>query len=216
MGKVIDQKCRQCGALKTKTEIGAWRTVMGAGPEDTWAWQHGCEGLQGTWMEAYPVVVGANVYIASSWRNPDYENLRDACRWAGYSVYDWKNADGAFNWKNDLDMKFVPDEKGALGVVFSDLRRACADKRVKEALRSDVDEAARAQVIVLLLPTGRNAHFEFGVGKGIRMGPPVVRPALIVSVNRDRVVEPETIYAGADAMCIGLEETMQAIARFCP
>lgn len=155
-----------------------------------------------------------NVYIASSWRNPDYETLRDACIAAGYAVYDWKNADGAFNWKSDLGMKYVPDEKGALGVVFSDLQRACADPRVIDAFGKDRSAVLRADVVVLLLPTGRNAHFEYGIGEGICAE--LARPVLIVSVLRDRVVEPETIYAGADAMTIGLEETMRAIARFCP
>lgn len=105
------------------------------------------------------------LYVASSWRNVDYPLVVNALRRAGHHVYDFRNpvpGNTGFNWKEvDPDSPPPPWEASYTNYM---LNRAPAD----EGFAYDYAAMQEADGCVLVLPSGRSAHVEFGwmVGAG--------------------------------------------------
>jgi hypothetical protein len=108
------------------------------------------------------------VYIASSWRNTRYDEVCAAVRAAGHDVMDWRATGLQLpNWG-------IADERFAAATErskwFPELaREALAHPRVRATFRKYMDLLYRADVLVLLTPCGRSAHFEAGFAMGRSM-----------------------------------------------
>lgn len=130
------------------------------------------------------------VYIASSWRNARYEEVRAAVREAGHEVMDWRDGE------SQLPHWGIADERFA---------QAARDQRWTPALASEALEHPRvvatydkdmrllnaADALVLLTPCGRSAHFEAGIAEGRDM------PRAVLFADG---VEPELMTCGMQAL----------------
>lgn len=105
------------------------------------------------------------VYVASSWRNPFYENVVNALEAENYAVWNWRNpptGDPGFSWQHA-----DPNYNG--GVVNMEVyKRLLATPQANRGFRNDKLGMRFADFGVLLLPSGRSAHNEAGYmcGKG--------------------------------------------------
>lgn len=104
----------------------------------------------------------ANIYLASSWRNPLQPDLVSILRRAGHEVYDFRNPPGGtgFSWKQ-------VDPRADEGVLtFAEYHEMVHHDIATAGFRSDADAMEWADTIVLALPCGRSAHLELGWGCG--------------------------------------------------
>lgn len=104
------------------------------------------------------------IYLATSWKNPDYEWVLARLRREGFNVYDFKHPSpgvAGFAWDQiDADWKnWAPEEY---------LRALFSRGPVDWAYQADKAGLDWADTCVLLLPSGRSAHLEAGycVGRG--------------------------------------------------
>lgn len=98
------------------------------------------------------------IYLASSWRNPYINIMRDTLRLRGFNVYDFRENE-AFNW-GDIQEKWKewsPDEY--IHFLNHDLAKSGFDRDYKTLLGCDV--------LVLVNPCGSSAHLELGVAHGL-------------------------------------------------
>jgi hypothetical protein len=107
----------------------------------------------------------SKVYVASSWRNPYYDDLVETLRRHGHSVHDWRRsgADGnGFKWEQ-LDQEW-PSWTPQLFV------EALTDPIAEAAFYSDRDGIDLADTVIMLAPAGVSAALELGyaAGKGKR------------------------------------------------
>ncbi len=98
------------------------------------------------------------IYVASSWRNPFYEEVITTLRADGHHVHDWRNPETAFRWQQ-VDMPIRPT---ALENRTTLLKQA----RCAQGFLADFRGMQWADTCVLLLPAGRSAHLEAGWCKG--------------------------------------------------
>lgn len=105
------------------------------------------------------------VYIASSWRNPIYDSMREYLTACDFEVYDFKNEETAFRWEDvDPDWDRIGDDI-VNHVRFETLM---SNPAVKKAYNADFEALRHSDIVILLLPAGRSAHLEAGwaVGHG--------------------------------------------------
>lgn len=103
------------------------------------------------------------IYVASSWRNPQQQEVVKILREAGHEVYDFKNPQGngegtGFKWEH-ID----PDWQSWTPEQFSNNLQhpiAC------HGYQSDFNAMEWADCCVMVLPCGRSAHTEAGYMKG--------------------------------------------------
>jgi hypothetical protein len=149
------------------------------------------------------------IYLASSWRNEKYDSTRVFLEKLGNTVYDFKNEETAFEWK-EIDPDF--EMHGPLKTVNMSAERfvkALQHPFARLGYESDAHAIYTADLTVLLLPCGRSAHAEFGmaVGQGhVRKG-----KYTIVFLD-DPISEPEIVYLGATAVVKNLDELKSAVA----
>jgi nucleoside 2-deoxyribosyltransferase len=101
------------------------------------------------------------IYVASSWRNLLQPGIVHALRRCGHEVYDFKNpapSEKGFgwsaidpNWKN-----WTPDE----------YRRALRHPIAEHGYGHDIGALRACDAVVLVLPSGRSASWEFGYAMG--------------------------------------------------
>ena len=137
-----------------------------------------------------------NIYVASSWRNPDQPGIVERLRSWGHEVYDFRNPtplDHGFAWS-----KIDPDWRNWSVERF---RSALQHEIAVAGFELDHTAMQRADACVLVLPCGRSAHLEAGwfCGQG----------KLVFAVI-GRAIEPELMYAMFDAIVEAVEEL-----RFC-
>ena len=95
------------------------------------------------------------VYLASSARNNNFRYVKTQLEKAGHSVHDWTAGPASYGW-------------GEVGIGDPDacsteqMIAASSTETLQAGLRADVDAINRADVFVLLLPCGADAHFELG------------------------------------------------------
>lgn len=103
------------------------------------------------------------VYVASSWRNLLYPGIVQALRTMGHEPYDFRHptpSNNGFSWK-EVD----PDYSG--GEVNADhWRRMLSHPTAKEGYEFDIGALRLCEVVVLVLPAGRSACYEFGYAMG--------------------------------------------------
>jgi len=108
-----------------------------------------------------------NIYLASSWRNEYQPSVLASLRNDGHEVYDFRNpapGNTGFNWKQ-IDSQWEDWNVDAF-------RNALWSTVAEEGFRADMEALVRADVVVLLLPSGRSAHTEAAFARG--QGKPVV------------------------------------------
>lgn len=135
------------------------------------------------------------IYLASSWRNEQQQELVAQLRADGHEVYDYKNpAPGVtgFSWR-----QVTPEgsELPSGTVTLDDMKAyfaALSHPRAQEGFKSDFDAMRWADTFVLLLPCGRSAHLEAGWAAGAGKECHVV-----LSTEK---FEPELMYLCCDAI----------------
>ena len=127
----------------------------------------------------------SSIYVASSWRNAVYPSVVQRLRAAGFKVYDFRNPrpeSYGFNWR-EID-------GGWEAWTSEQLREALMHPIAKAGFKSDIDALDKADVVVLVLPSGRSSHMEFGYGA--RAGKLAI--VLLPDPGMD-TVEPELMYS---------------------
>lgn len=125
-----------------------------------------------------------NIYVASSWRNKYQQDIVALLRGAGHEVYDFKNpaADNdGFRW-SEID----PNWKDWTVEQYA----AALDHPVAEkGFNYDFEALMKADLCVLVLPSGRSASWEYGWHNGTtgRSG----------IVHMPEPCEPELMYRGS-------------------
>lgn len=121
------------------------------------------------------------LYIATSWRNTLYQEVLKKTREMGFDVYDFKNPDTAFDWAEVFDL--VSWRTLPTSVQFNGLKEAVP----RRAYKADMEALKEADMLFLLLPAGRSAHFEAGIAHA--MGKPV-----IIYADPEPKIELELVY----------------------
>lgn len=123
------------------------------------------------------------IYLATSWKNRDYERVRGLLLEAKHEVYDFRDPAGAFTW-GSLPSPVSPDKWQPEDFLKIINHRECfrGFGRDKEALDW-------CDTCVLLLPCGNSAHSEYGyaVGRG-------KRTIVYLQPKLDGTFEPELMY----------------------
>lgn len=133
-----------------------------------------------------------NIYVASSWRNPQQNSAVKFLREIGFEVYDFKNPepnDHGFHW-SEID----PNWKNWKAQEYIEgLTHPIAEK----GFERDWSAMKRADACLLLLPCGRSAHIEAGyfVGAGKKL----------VILTQDGE-EPELMYKMASMVVTSIEQ----------
>ena len=99
------------------------------------------------------------IYVATSWENPYYVDLRRRLLEEGYDVYDFRDPKYAFSW----------DELFPLAHMWSpgEYREVIKGNHITDdSFHRDFQAMQAADVFVLLMPCGRSAHVEAGWAAG--------------------------------------------------
>lgn len=137
------------------------------------------------------------IYVASSWRNPYYEEVVKRLREQGFEVYDFRNpphGGTGFHW-TDVD-------ENAPSWTFGEYARGLTHPLAEKQFQADQEALEQADTCVLVLPCGRSAHTEAGwmAGKGKR-----------VVVYIPEMQEPELMYKLFDKVVGSLDELLRAV-----
>ena len=132
------------------------------------------------------------IYVASSWRNPNYEDVVKRLRQEGMDVYDFRNpphGGAGFHW-TDVD-------KNAHNWTFEEYAQGLHHPLAERQFKADLEALEAADTCVLVLPCGRSAHTEAGwmAGAGKK-----------VIAYIPEMVEPELMYKLFGAVVGNLEE----------
>ena len=131
------------------------------------------------------------IYLASSWKNPFYEDVRNFLELQGHNVYDFKNPEYAFNWR-EFSI-FSPNDY--IGVL--------QHERCQRAFRHDMEALRSCNVCILLLPCGKSAHMEAGWARGAGKFTAVYIGA--------REIDPDLMHLMADAFVTNLRELKEIL-----
>jgi len=137
------------------------------------------------------------IYLASSWRNAEQQNLVSVLRHAGHHVYDFKNPSHeqtGFSWK-EIDGDWQ-------NWTASQYRSALQTTTAVRGFEADFGAMRWADTCVLLLPCGRSAHLEAGFMAGEKKR--------VIIVTRDGE-EPELMALLASKVCINWGELLREL-----
>jgi nucleoside 2-deoxyribosyltransferase len=137
------------------------------------------------------------IYVASSWRNSHQPEVVAALRYAGFSVYDFRNPEPGnvgFKW-SDVDPEWTDKTLIEPVKLIEGLNHPTAIRGYEMDMRSLMD----CDACVLVLPSGRSAHLEagFAVGAG--------KPTVIYMPERQ---EPEVMYRITQAICTHMDDVI--------
>lgn len=137
------------------------------------------------------------IYVASSWRNPYYEDVVKRLRIEGLQVYDFRNpphGGGGFFW-TDLD-------ESAQSWTFEQYAEGLRHPHAERQFAADLAALKAADTCVLVLPCGRSAHTEAGwmAGAGKR-----------VIVYIPEMIEPELMYKLFDEVVDNLDDLVSCL-----
>ena len=126
------------------------------------------------------------IYVASSWRNPYYEQVVKRLREQDFEVYDFRNpphGGKGFHW-TDVD-------ENAPNWTFEEYAEGLKHPLAEKQFQADLEALEWADACVLVLPCGRSAHTEAGwmAGRGKK-----------VVVYIPKMEEPELMYKLFDAV----------------
>ena len=95
------------------------------------------------------------IYIASSWRNPYYEDVVKRLKKEGFEVYDFRNpphGGNGFHW-TDID-------ENAPNWTFKEYEEGLHHPLAERQFAADLEALKASDTCVLVLPCGRSAHTE--------------------------------------------------------
>lgn len=98
------------------------------------------------------------IYLASSWRNNHYYRMLDRLSTLGYGVYDFRNANSKFSWKQVDPLAAMATNKRYLEHIDNEL--------CEKAFQNDMQALTQCDVCVMLMPCGNSAHAEMGYAVG--------------------------------------------------
>lgn len=126
------------------------------------------------------------IYLASSWRNNEYYKMYDyLTKELGYTVYDFRNANSKFSWRQ-VDPEFgMGSNKRYLEHIN--------DEKCEVAFASDMGALSECDVCVMLMPCGNSAHMEAGYAVGA--GKPVA-----VFLGDDDSLRPDLMWKMAEVI----------------
>jgi nucleoside 2-deoxyribosyltransferase len=133
------------------------------------------------------------VYVASSWRNKYQPHVVKHLRAAGHEVYDFRNAETAFDWR-EIDSHYPWDAET--------MRKAMRHPVARAGYDSDMDALRDCDACLIVLPCGRSAHWELGYAQ--RAGK---RTMVLVSDP----AEPEVVYMDAEVITSDLDDIISAL-----
>jgi hypothetical protein len=141
------------------------------------------------------------IYVASSWRNQQQQNVVRTLLDNGHEVYDFRRPEPGskgFSWSDvDIDWRlWTPKE------LIEGLKHPLA----KHGYRLDYAAMQWADAFVLVMPCGRSAHLELGWACG--MG----KTSVILLADG----EPELMYSMADYLCENLDEVCDVLDESAP
>lgn len=104
-------------------------------------------------------------FIASRWRNKKQViELAKSIRQKGRFVYCFVEGDGSNYELKDLEEKYAPEE---FMKHFESIPNWTKNPAVREIFDVDMKALKESENILLLLPAGKSAHLEAGVGYGL-------------------------------------------------
>ena len=138
------------------------------------------------------------IYVASSWRNPYYEDVIKRLKKEGLSVYDFRNpphGGNGFHW-TDVD-------ENALNWTFKEYEEGLQHPLAERQFTADLEALKASDTCVLVLPCGRSAHTEAGwcAGAGKR-----------VIVYIPEMQEPELMYKLFDKVVDNLDDLVKCLS----
>ena len=137
------------------------------------------------------------IYVASSWRNPYYEDVVKRLKDEGLLVYDFRNpphGGNGFQW-TDVD-------EHALNWTFEQYAKGLHHPLAECQFLADLEALQAADTCVLVLPCGRSAHTEAGWMAG--MGKRVI-------VYIPEMQEPELMYKLFDEVVDNLDDLVKCL-----
>ena len=140
-----------------------------------------------------------NIYVASSWRNAYQPGVVEVLRKAGHEVYDFKRpqpGDDGFHW-SEID-------GGWKNWTLAEYAKALDHPIAARGFASDMAALSKADLVVLVLPSGRSASWEYGYWCGMTR--------LQGVVHSPESVEPELMYRGS-LFSGTLDELLAAVNR---
>lgn len=134
------------------------------------------------------------VYVAASWRTPQQPDVVIALREAGHDVYDFRHE--GFGWK-ELDPNW---ESWDLATYLKHLRTS---PRALQGYTRDMEALAAADACVLVLPSGRSAHLEFGYAIG--------RGKISMVLFLEQPVVPDLMYMAAQHLVTSIPQAVKRL-----
>ena len=139
----------------------------------------------------------ANIYVASSWRNPYYTEVVKRLQAEGHQVYDFRNpphGGTGFHW-TDVD-------DNAPSWSFEEYSEGLHHPKAERQFAADLEALNWADTCVLVLPCGRSAHTEAGwmAGAGKR-----------VVAYIPEMVEPELMYKLFDQVVGSVDNLIESL-----
>lgn len=135
-----------------------------------------------------------NIYVAASWRTPQQPAVVQALREDGHKVYDFRK-DG-FGW-HQLSPRW---ESWTLAEYLAALR---THPRAREGFERDMRALEECQACVLVLPSGRSAHLEFGYAIALRK--------ITVVLFLEEPVVPDLMYLAAWRHAVSIEQAVRQL-----
>jgi nucleoside 2-deoxyribosyltransferase len=138
------------------------------------------------------------IYLASSWRNVAQPGIVHVLRRCGHEVYDFRNpkpGDDGFRW-TEID----PAWEAWDPVKY---REALKHPVAERGYNNDITALRECDAVVLLLPSGRSASWEFGYAMG--QG----KPGYVLMLDK---CEPELMYREAKILT-SLDELFDAFGE---
>jgi hypothetical protein len=136
------------------------------------------------------------IYVASSWKNPYFDDIVVSLEMKGHKVYNFRVQDEAFRWPEiALDWASWDKEQQI---------QALDHKLSQLAFGADFKAMEWADACVLVLPCNRSGHIEAGWFAGKNKGLFIYAPV--------RLEKPELMYNMADHISLTLDDLLNAIS----
>lgn len=155
-----------------------------------------------------PQTRGLRIYVASSWRNQEHQNVVAALRNLGHDVYDFKNPPGktGFSWSQTTVGK--PSRP-------RDLKATLDDPVAVAGFREDMRHLRACDVCVFVAPAGLSASLELGWAAGAGKATIVYVPDDAYDNDglddRMRSFEPELMWKVASRIITRFEDLVEAL-----
>jgi hypothetical protein len=147
------------------------------------------------------------IYLASSWKTTDRLDLLAATlKYNGYEFYDFRADDErskGFHW-SDLGPHIRPGAGSVAETPASDFAAMLQHPMAVAAHKRDMDHLHRADCLILVLPSGKSAHAEYGMA---------VASGKHTIVWVEELVQPELLYASADSIAWNITGVLDSLQR---